>query len=199
MWFHCSVLDIFRPFLQTHGNQPLESFTSPDATPQNIFVASLTQLKRMAVVYYQQENPTGYLPWVATSVLHIANTVIKDATNKSSKYYFMLCFRFLQHLYVGYPVYLNITKALIAIAVVNGVLSKPEAALLIQELEERGRHHVMAREMPTSSIIVDYDVALANRADGQAQIVAEKLRELLISDEQAEAEAKDKAEAEADT
>ena len=51
---HNGILEIFRPFvgqtLERSDNSRLSSFASADATPENIFAASLDQIKRLLVI-----------------------------------------------------------------------------------------------------------------------------------------------------
>nr|RBQ87323.1 hypothetical protein FVER53263_00157 [Fusarium verticillioides] len=99
MWFHCAVLDIFRPF--THGrhkNYTLKSFSSRDSTPKTIFSASLNQLKRLALLYRTQQMPNSYMPYINISLIHIANTICRETDDPTAKFYFLLCIRYWQHL-----------------------------------------------------------------------------------------------------
>ncbi|KAG7421801.1 hypothetical protein Forpe1208_v000184 [Fusarium oxysporum f. sp. rapae] len=98
MWFHCAVLDIFRPFAQGHQSYTLQSFSSPDSTPKTIFSASLNQLKRLALLYRTQQMPNSYMPYINISLIHIANTICKETNDPTAKFYFFLCIRYWQHL-----------------------------------------------------------------------------------------------------
>ncbi|KAF5966582.1 conidial development protein fluffy [Fusarium bulbicola] len=99
MWFHCAVLDIFRPFV--HGGQKnhiLKSFSSQDSTPETIFSASLNQLKRLALLYRTQQMPNSYMPYINISLIHIANTICRETNDPTAKFYFIMCIRYWQHL-----------------------------------------------------------------------------------------------------
>ncbi|KAG5760380.1 hypothetical protein H9Q69_008323 [Fusarium xylarioides] len=99
MWFHCAVLDIFRPFAHGgHKNYTLKSFSSQDSTPKTIFSASLNQLKRLALLYRTQQMPNSYMPYINISLIHIANTICRETSDPTAKFYFLLCIRYWQHL-----------------------------------------------------------------------------------------------------
>ncbi|KAF9775291.1 hypothetical protein IL306_006615 [Fusarium sp. DS 682] len=131
MWFHCAVLDIFRPFAQGHQSYKLQSFSSADSTPKTIFAASLNQLKRLALLYRTQQMPNSYMPYINISLIHIANTICKETNDPTSKFYFLLCIRYWQHLYIGYPVFGEIAQA--DEADVQAVAQKFEEVALFDE------------------------------------------------------------------
>ncbi|KAF4965674.1 hypothetical protein FSARC_6569 [Fusarium sarcochroum] len=183
MWIHCAVLDIFRPFAQAEQNYRLQSFNSPDSTPKTIFAASLNQLKRLALLYRSQQLPTSYMPYINISLLHIANTICKETKDPTSKFYFMLCIRYWQHLYIGYPIFGDIAQAFLTMAINNGLLSNREAKQLMVEVSGQGRHHELSHLGISTSLIVDYDLAMTNRDEAGVQAVAQKFEEVALFDE----------------
>ncbi|CAK7231431.1 hypothetical protein SCUCBS95973_007914 [Sporothrix curviconia] len=62
-WFHCTVLHIFRPFLdgkQYGAKKPrlrtLRTFTAIDGSPETVFDASVEQLKNLAYIYLSNRS-----------------------------------------------------------------------------------------------------------------------------------------------
>lgn len=51
MYLHASIMDIFRPFLDRKLS--LTTFTASGATPEAVFLASLNQLKHLALEFYR--------------------------------------------------------------------------------------------------------------------------------------------------
>ncbi|EWG35978.1 hypothetical protein FVEG_00157 [Fusarium verticillioides 7600] len=181
MWFHCAVLDIFRPF--THGrhkNYTLKSFSSRDSTPKTIFSASLNQLKRLALLYRTQQMPNSYMPYINISLIHIANTICRETDDPTAKFYFLLCIRYWQHLYVGYPIFGGIAQAFLTMAINNGLITNREAKRLMAEVKAQGGHH---DEGISTSLIVDFDLAMTNRDEADVQAVAQKFEEVALFDE----------------
>ncbi|KAK5994307.1 hypothetical protein PT974_04780 [Cladobotryum mycophilum] len=172
MWFHSAVLDIFRPFLQTEKYHRLISFASKDSSPRAVFSASVNQLKRLAVIYRSKHISTTYMPYVNGSLVHIADTVLKDKTDPNWKYYFMLCIRCWQQLYIGHPIFGDIARASLSMATKNDRITKDEANILLAELQELGYHHRFAQSVITTSIIVDYDLAMTNRDEARVRTLA---------------------------
>ncbi|KAM0549925.1 hypothetical protein ACHAPJ_009172 [Fusarium lateritium] len=183
MWFHCAVLDIFRPFAQGQQNDRLKTFNSPDSTPKTIFAASLNQLKRLALLYRSQQTSTSYMPYINISLLHIANTICKETKDPTSKFYFMLCIRYWQHLYIGYPIFGDIAQAFLTMAINNGLLSNREAKKLMAEVSGQGQHHELSQVGISTTLIVDYDLAMTNRDEAAVKAVAQKFEEVALFDE----------------
>ncbi|KAK2060497.1 hypothetical protein LY76DRAFT_591413 [Colletotrichum caudatum] len=58
-YYHVSIINLFRPFLQQDNGAPLQrlsAFRSAEATPDAVYTASVNQLKRI-VLFYQQKYP----------------------------------------------------------------------------------------------------------------------------------------------
>lgn len=51
-------MDIFRPFIDQ--NLSLSTFSASDATPEAVFLASLNQLKHLALVFYSNFPEAKY-------------------------------------------------------------------------------------------------------------------------------------------
>jgi hypothetical protein len=197
MWFHCAILDIFRPFTTASPNPPrLRSFTSPDATPHKVFNASLDQLKCLALLYKIRTPSTQYATYVNTSLLHIANAALKEAgssdatdPNPSWRFYFMLCVRYWQDLYTGYPIYRDIAQAFLSMAVRDRAISGAEANTLMRELRARSHGHgadgeTTADGKPASTrIIADFDLAAKNREEAQVAAMANKFEDVTLFNE----------------
>ncbi|KAF5628904.1 conidial development fluffy [Fusarium sp. NRRL 52700] len=183
MWFHCAVLDILRPFAQGHHNYILQSFSSPDSTPQTIYSASLNQLKRLALLYRTQQMPNSYMPYINISLVHIASTICKEINDPTAKFYFLLCVRYWQHLYVGYPLFGDVAQAFLTMAINNGLITNREAKRLMAELKGQGEHHGLEDAGISTSLIVDFDLALTNKEEANVQAVAQKFEEVALFDE----------------
>ncbi|VTT73837.1 unnamed protein product [Fusarium fujikuroi] len=178
MWFHYAVLDIFRPFAQVHQNYKLQSFSSPNSTPQTIFSASLNQLKRLTLLYQ-----IHYMPYINTSLIHIANTICKETNDPTLKFYFLLYIRYWQHLYISYPIFREIAQAFLTMAMNNGLITNREAKGLMAEVKEQGRHHELSHVGISTTLIVDFDLAMTNRGKADVQAVAQKFEEVALFDE----------------
>lgn len=184
MWFHCAVIDIFRPFAQTQQNYRLRSFNSQDSTPKTIFSASLNQLKRLALIYRTEKMPTSYMPYINISLIHIANTICKEGrSDPTTKFYFLLCIRYWQHLYVGYPIFSHVIQAFLTMAINNGLMSNREAKKLMAEVLAGGKHHELVHEGIQTNFIVDFDLAMTNPDEAGVQAVAQKFEEVALFDE----------------
>ncbi|KAF5542980.1 conidial development fluffy [Fusarium mexicanum] len=183
MWFHCAVLDIMRPFAQGHQSYNLQSFSSPDSTPKTIFSASLNQLKRLALLYRTQQMPNSYMPYINISLVHIASTICKETNDPTAKFYFLLCVRYWQHLYVGYPLFGDVAQAFLTMAINNGLITNREAKRFMAELKGQGEHHGLADAGISTSLIVDFDLAMTNKEEANVQAVAQKFEEVALFDE----------------
>ncbi|KAK7935942.1 conidial development fluffy [Apiospora marii] len=152
--FHGTVLYLFRPFLHSAGPTPrLRSFAAADGTLDRIFDASVRQLKRLLYIYVSQLQSTLYSPILSCGLMHLNSALMKtrprpatanpDDPDKGGKsreaevewrFYFRLSLSYLQELYKRYPMWIDVIKANLAMAVDGGNLTSAEALQIIDDI-----------------------------------------------------------------
>ncbi|KAL0935486.1 N-terminal fungal transcription regulatory domain-containing protein (zinc finger protein) [Colletotrichum truncatum] len=176
MWFHSLTIDIFRPFVQDENDQRLGSFASTDGTPKSIFTTSVKHLKRLALNYNSRQASNPISPFINTSLLHIANVVIKDTCDVDRRFYIIMCARYWQELYVGYPMILRIAQGLLPLAMTHNLLSSEETAYLLEEMRSRGKHHEMDDREIVCNVIGDYELAMDDDKGAHMEALAQKFK-----------------------
>lgn len=68
-------------------------------------------------------------------------------------------------------------------AINNGLITNREAKRLMAEVKGQGRHHGLADAGISTSLIVDFDLAMTNRSEADVQAVAQKFEEVALFDE----------------
>lgn len=185
MCYHCVVLSIFRPFLKnSKGKLALElaglpSFWSRDNNADSIFNASLNQLKQIIFEYYFFYPPESHSIVFNVALLQVATASLAKPSTSDSCRDFLFCVRCWQGLYICYPVFADILQAYLSIALRNGVLTTKEVEKLSMELRAKGGHHDKSMTA-TTSILVDFDLALTEPKEAQTHTLAERFTELSL-------------------
>jgi len=181
--YHCTVLSIFRPFLDSSEQLRLRSFSSVDGTPSSAFYASLNQLKRLIYTYRAQSPHLLYNGWFNAALIQVSYAVLKDRVhNPHWQFYFRLCFCFWKELYVQYRVFYPIVQATLAFALQSGAIDTATATALIEELRTVGHHHE-APEGALTSAVLDFGLAMKNLQEAKMDCLAQQFEDFLLFDE----------------
>ncbi|KAK6210002.1 c6 transcription factor [Colletotrichum tabaci] len=80
IYFHAVVTDLFRPFLDSpFRSERLPSFSTGFATPEAVYTASVTQLKRLLLLYRLRHKSASLSMLWKTAVVYVANATIREA------------------------------------------------------------------------------------------------------------------------
>ncbi|KAK7967895.1 uncharacterized protein PG986_002172 [Apiospora aurea] len=203
--YHGTILYILRPFLGSAATLRLQSFAAADSTPDKIFDASMNQLKRLLYIYISQLQSSLYSPILSCGMMHLNTALMKAATTRRNgngngngnrdeddadadaadewRFYFRLSLVYLQELYKRYPMWLDVIKAMLAMAVDSGNLTSAEALRIIEAVaRESGQHHLISAQV-FSSCIVDFDLAITDPDRARVHELALKFDQLALFDE----------------
>lgn len=183
MWYHCTILDIFRPFIEQ--GRRLSSFSAPDSTPETVSSASLKQIQRLLLLYYAEKPEGGFNAIINFGLMRVAGAVL-DHPSADWKFYFMLCVRFWQELYAGFPVFGETLKAYLSLAIRKGAMSSEEAIELVKELRQNGNggnRGETKKHMVTTSAIVDFELAFTDPEGAQVSSIADKFDDCVLFDQ----------------
>ncbi|KAK8064204.1 hypothetical protein PG996_008856 [Apiospora saccharicola] len=185
--YHGTVLYLLRPFLNSAATPRLRSFAAEDSTLDKIFDASMRQLKRLLYVYVSQLQSTLYSPILSCGLMHL-NSALMKATARSGdpdewRFYFRLSLSYLQELYKRYPMWIDVIKANLAMAVDSGNLTSVEALKIIEDVaRESGQHHGIVAHVFTSCI-ADFDLAITDPDRARVHELALKFDQLALFEE----------------
>ncbi|OBR16560.1 Zn 2cys6 transcription factor [Colletotrichum higginsianum IMI 349063] len=188
IYFHAFVLDLFRPLVH-HGDAiraRLESFTSQQASPEAICLASATQLGRIVVTYLQRFSSASHsFPW-STALLYFANAVMRElgrAADTSEKLADLrTCIFGYQRLQRSFRLSYGIIRSLLSMALREGAVGSSEARAIINDTDERAKHHRGHGEIQ-APFIVDLDLGTLDPAAAHVDRLAAEFEELAIFNE----------------
>ncbi|KAM4062337.1 fungal zn(2)-Cys(6) binuclear cluster domain-containing protein [Hirsutella rhossiliensis] len=163
IWFHTSILQLFRPFMQQLKPLVKPPHTAPDAFPTTVFAASLNQLKHLALVFRYTFACAMYAAFWHVALMYIANAVIQDTEDPQWRGYLMLCLDGYGDLFGAFPVAGAIAKSLLSMALRLSVVTSSEARVLMAGIYEKGAHHPSTEQI-SASFVVDLDLAVTDRA-----------------------------------
>ncbi|KAI1841232.1 hypothetical protein JX266_012544 [Neoarthrinium moseri] len=182
VWFHCAVLDFFRPFVQELGHDRLSTFYHDDSSPQTVFDASVNQLKQLLLVYHVKYPEARRTCFFNTALVYVSNAILKNPGDPNWRLYFEICIRCWQDLYVCYPIYDGIMQAFLTMALKDELISIGEARPYMDQLRVRGLHHGTTRQV-ISSFMADLDLALTKPDEAHIHHLASQFDEIMSFDE----------------
>ncbi|POR32983.1 Nitrogen assimilation transcription factor nirA [Tolypocladium paradoxum] len=183
IWFHASVLQLFRPFAQDRALSPIKSISTVDGDSANaIFAASLNQLKHLTIVFRHTYSCASYAIFWHVALLCVANAVLQDTQDPQWRPYFMLCVNSYAVLFGAFRVAEGIVRGLLSIAVSQGSMRGAEARALAQSVQARGIHHTDIGRISTS-FVVDLKLAITDRDAAQLEILSNNFDDLTLFDE----------------
>jgi hypothetical protein len=113
------------------------------------------------------------------AILTISSAVINEQADSTSHFYFLLCARYCEELYIRYPVYKVILEGFLALAIDSGAISATEAMTISNKLRANASHQEMKGGI-TGSFTIDFKSALKDQKTASAQALAQKFHDLTI-------------------
>ncbi|KAK2039481.1 hypothetical protein LZ31DRAFT_606372 [Colletotrichum somersetense] len=188
IYFHAFVLDLFRPLVQ-HGDAMrvrLESFTSQQASPEAVCLASAAQLGQMAVTYLQKFSSASHSFLWSTALLYFANSTLRELTqvteNSQKLADLRTCILGYQRLHRPFRLSKGIVRSLLSMALREGLLPSSEARAITRDSNEGSKHHRGSDEVQ-APFVVDLDLATMNPAAAHVDSLAAEFEELAILNE----------------
>ncbi|KAM0237395.1 hypothetical protein ACHAP5_009025 [Fusarium lateritium] len=98
IWFHTTVIDLFRPFSDQTPQPELSALGAVRTTPASLIAVSIQQLKRLVYQYRSNFESAKYSIIWQSGMLYLVNHILRDLSNNESQFYFLLCIRGYQYL-----------------------------------------------------------------------------------------------------
>ncbi|KAF5715987.1 C6 transcription factor [Fusarium mundagurra] len=184
--FHVVTTTIFRPFIAMPRSTRLMSLASPDSHPKAVYAASVSQLKDLVFCFCAKYPQAAFTTFFNTGLFTLSLALLEDLQDQLWRYYFYLCVRCWQDLYFCYPVFRDVAKAFLSMAMQKDAIAAGEAQNLLQGINQTGEHHTTAEEAFTSVI---FDPVSDIVADAQVHAMADKFEEMVVFDELIDANA----------
>lgn len=177
MYYHCAVLDLFRPFLGRPTTHGLASFSSHDSHPSEIFAASLKQLKRLVLMLHLHCPPVERSSFLLCSLIHLFGGLMHTMDDQEWKFYFLLCLGLGSQLGMAFGALGPAIQGFLVMAARRGALTNIEAL----ELSKTYVPAAPASEKPESvRFLLDLDLAMTARQDAVADALAEAFDDLRL-------------------
>ncbi|OHE91707.1 hypothetical protein CORC01_12998 [Colletotrichum orchidophilum] len=200
VYFHAVVTDLFRPCLAADfKSQRLYSFSTKHATPEAVYASSVTQLKRLLLLYRLRYKNANYSVLWQTAVVYVANAMIQEGgvslpradgqTSNEWRFYLDLCLAGLEDLYASFPVFGSVAQGMVGMALRHSAIPTEKAARVLAQLDEIDRRHAAIKGMTDKTEaqwIIDLDLATTDFERARARNLVEELRKLMA--EQSESE-----------
>lgn len=174
-YFHCLVLDIFRPFLDKTTNPPLVSFEAchHKGDADVVYRASVDQLKRLVLFYLVKFDSTTHSALWRPALIYALNALIRDARlspkrtrSREWMFYFRVCMFGLSKQLPCYHITDKVVRGIFSMAVRDQVVSRTEATKMLNEMRREAgtKDQAEVDDMITNdgkgSFIIDLDLAL---------------------------------------
>lgn len=182
IWYHATILDIFRPFISNRKQHDLESWSPSSTSPEAIFTASLKQLKRLILVYKGRYRSAAYSIFWNAALLYVANAVLKDRNDPEWRFYFQMCIHSYQGLYPSFRAVEAIAQGLLAMAIDSGAITNLEAILMIQMFRENGNWHKLA-DRPRGGYVLDLGLAITDHNAARVDNLVDRFEEITLFSE----------------
>jgi len=198
-FFHCLVLDIFRPFLDKSTNLPLVSFEAGQHQHQGdvdvVYRASVNQLKRLVLFYLAKFDAAAHSALWQPALIYVLNALIRDARLSSDwtrtrewEFYFRACMLGLSKQLPCFHITDKIVQGILSMAVRDEVMSRAEAKKMLNEVRRStgaadGQAEVSG-EMDVhdgqGSFIVDLDLAARNPPAATVDVLVDQFDSLAM-------------------
>jgi hypothetical protein len=192
MWVHCTILDIFRPFIDTRVQDGIKLWAPEAVLAEGLYSASIKQLKILILTYEKFPCATYSIFW-HPGLMYTANAVIQNRVDPDRRFYFIKCMKNYQKLFICFDAVEAIVQRLLAMGMDSGIIDVLEANRLSQEMQNKRTHHPQAWKTDTKQrrkaalIIVRY-LALRDTTATTVDSLVDKFEELTVFNEFTDAE-----------
>nr|XP_036575853.1 C6 transcription factor [Colletotrichum truncatum]KAF6782496.1 C6 transcription factor [Colletotrichum truncatum] len=187
-YFHAFVLDLFRPLIRHNDAMRirLESFTSQQASPEAVCCASATQLRWIAITYFQNCASASHSFIWNTALLYVANAALREQPHaidsSERRSHFRTCILGYQKLQRCFRLPQGIVRGLLSMVLRQGLMASSEARAIIRDTDEKGKHHPVSDRV-SAPFVVDLDLCMVDRAAAFVDELAAEFDELAILNE----------------
>ncbi|EXL70934.1 hypothetical protein FOPG_13303 [Fusarium oxysporum f. sp. conglutinans race 2 54008] len=171
-WYHVSCR-------RGHDISPVHRNTS-DSHPKAIYAASINQLKDPVFSYRANYPEASFTSYFNPGLFTLSLALLEDLQDPLWRYYFYICVRCWQNLYFCYPVFRDVAKAFLSMAMQKDAIAAREAQELLQEIEQSAQHHAAANEAFTSFI---FDPVFSITSEAQVHAMADRFEEMVLFNE----------------
>lgn len=153
MLLHVSVVTILHPFIETPQTQRLQSFSSLDSHPKAVYAASIRQIKHLAFWFCASKLAIVRTAMLNPCLLTLCTAMLTDLQDPLRRQYFLLVLHYWKEMHLCYPVFFDMAKGFLALAIRRKFMSSDDAQRLLQEFgQSAGMSGLSEPEQPTTSV-----------------------------------------------
>ncbi|EWY84386.1 hypothetical protein FOYG_11846 [Fusarium oxysporum NRRL 32931] len=162
-----------------HDISPVHRNTS-DSHPKAIYAASINQLKDLVFSYRANYPEASFTSYFNPRLFTLSLALLEDLQDPLWRYYFYICVRCWQDLYFCYPVFRDVTKAFLSMAMQKDAIPARETQELLQEIQQSAQQSAAANEAFTSFI---FDPVFSITSEAQVHAMADRFEEMVLFNE----------------
>lgn len=197
-YFHCVVLDIFRPFLDKSQNLPLVSFEAGHHQHQGdvdvVYRASVNQLKRLVLFYLAKFDAAAHSVIWQPALIYVLNALIREARlspewtrTREWTFYFRACMLGFSKQLPCFHITDKIVQGILSMAVRDEVMSRAEARNMLTEVrrstgtdDQAEVSGETAAQYGKGSFIVDLDLAARDPPAATVDVLVDQFASLAM-------------------
>ncbi|QKD59106.2 uncharacterized protein FOBCDRAFT_144586 [Fusarium oxysporum Fo47] len=138
------------------------------------------RLKDLVFSYRANYPEASFTSYFNPGLFTLSLALLEDLQDPLWRYYFYICVRCWQDLYFCYPVFRDVAKAFLSMAMQKDAIAARETQELLQEIEQSAQHHAAANEAFTSFI---FDPVFSITSEAQVHAMADRFEEMVLFNE----------------
>lgn len=184
IWYHTTIIDLFRPLFEYPPQERLLTFSAFDSHPVTVFSASIKQLKYLIYNFRSRfHDPTFSILW-QSGMLYLINAFLRDCSQTEAQFYFHLCMRGYQRLASCVPIVRGIVLSILNIAVKSDVMLPAHAQnLFVEVMQESAKRFTTGKQKYMSLYPIDHVVAVKDLKAATLEVLAQEFEDLMLSNE----------------
>lgn len=148
-------------------------------SPDGVFHASISQLKRILILYQLNYPESRYHAWWNPAMIYVSHAVLTSKNDPEWRFYFLLCLKAYRNLSVAYPFATIGYRATLTMAMAEGKLSARKARDLLRQLfHGQGRENI--RDTDKSRVYMDLNKIQNIDDGGDAERLADDFEKLAV-------------------
>lgn len=176
IWLHTAILDMWQPFIRNDDDEEalqLTTFTARDRTPDDVYTASVQQLKQLVVEYRSRHAASTYSILWHNGLIYLFNAMLK-CVDPNWRLYLLLCVYGYERLRRPYRMSEVVTQGLLTMTMRDTNMTGEEAYKIMEELKGRGLVDVRddLEDTIRATFMVDLRLALTDPEAAMAEKLA---------------------------
>ncbi|KAG7423470.1 Conidial development protein fluffy [Fusarium oxysporum f. sp. raphani] len=148
--------------------------------PKAVYAASVSQLKDLVFSFCSKYSEAAFTAYLSHGLFALSRALLEDLQDPLWRYYFYLCVRCWQDLYFCYPVFCDVAKVFLSMAMQKDAIAAREAQDLLRGIDQSVEHHTTSVEAFTSHI---FDPVSDKDGGVQMHAMADRFEEMVVFDE----------------